>query len=157
MQSMEQQNATALAGKKIVLGVTGGIAAYKAVEITSRLRKAGAEVHVIMTRGAENFVTELTFREISNQPVTTDMWAKVPHYHVEHIALATLVPATRPALRGMVDGTVAANWRDAHHPLDPGFFGSPAIPRCLQQSPGRGQPHPGPARLLRRPYVPARR
>lgn len=39
---------------------------------------------------------------------------------VLHIALATLVPATRPALRGMVDGTVAANWRDAHHPLDPG-------------------------------------
>ena len=90
---MEQQNATALAGKKIVLGVTGGIAAYKAVEITSRLRKAGAEVHVIMTRGAENFVTELTFREISNQPVTTDMWAEVPHYHVEHIALATLADA----------------------------------------------------------------
>ena len=43
MQSMEQQNTTALAGKKIVLGVTGGIAAYKAVEITSRLKKAGAE------------------------------------------------------------------------------------------------------------------
>lgn len=93
MQSMEQQNTTALAGKKIVLGVTGGIAAYKAVEITSRLKKAGAEVHVIMTRGAENFVTELTFREISSQPVTTDMWAKVPHYHVEHIALATLADA----------------------------------------------------------------
>ena len=90
---MEQENAGALSGKKIVLGVTGGIAAYKAVEIASRLKKAGAEVHVIMTRGAENFVTELTFREISDQPVTTDMWAKVPHYHVEHIALATLADA----------------------------------------------------------------
>ena len=90
---MEQENAGALSGKKIVLGVTGGIAAYKAVEIASRLKKAGAEVHVIMTRGAENFVTELTFREISGQPVTTDMWAKVPHYHVEHIALATLADA----------------------------------------------------------------
>ena len=51
-----------LTGKKIVLGVTGGIAAYKAVEIASRLRKAGAEVHVIMTREATEFVTELTFR-----------------------------------------------------------------------------------------------
>ena len=90
---MEQENAGALSGKKIVLGVTGGIAAYKAVEIASRLKKAGAEVHVIMTRGAENFVTELTFREISGQPVTTDMWAKVPHYHVEHIALARLADA----------------------------------------------------------------
>ena len=73
MQPMEQENTGALSGKKIVLGVTGGIAAYKAVEIASRLKKAGAEVHVIMTRGAENFVTELTFREISDQPVTTDM------------------------------------------------------------------------------------
>lgn len=90
---MEASALQALAGRKIVLGVTGGIAAYKAVEITSRLKKAGAEVHVIMTRGAENFVTELTFREISGQPVTTDMWAKVAHYHVEHIALANLADA----------------------------------------------------------------
>lgn len=90
---MEASKLQALSGRKIVLGVTGGIAAYKAVEIASRLKKAGAEVHVIMTRGAENFVTELTFREISGQPVTTDMWAKVPHYHVEHIALATLADA----------------------------------------------------------------
>ena len=51
-----------LEGKKIVLGVTGGIAAYKAVEVASRLRKKGAEVHVIMTRAATEFVTELTFR-----------------------------------------------------------------------------------------------
>ncbi|MGN0949193.1 MAG: bifunctional phosphopantothenoylcysteine decarboxylase/phosphopantothenate--cysteine ligase CoaBC [Mitsuokella sp.] len=90
---MEASALQALAGRKIILGVTGGIAAYKAVEITSRLKKAGAEVHVIMTRGAENFVTELTFREISGQPVTTDMWAKVAHYHVEHIALANLADA----------------------------------------------------------------
>ncbi|MDD6134285.1 MAG: bifunctional phosphopantothenoylcysteine decarboxylase/phosphopantothenate--cysteine ligase CoaBC [Selenomonadaceae bacterium] len=79
-----------LAGKKIVLGVTGGIAAYKAVEIVSRLRKAGAEVHVIMTKEATQFVTELTFREISGQPVVSDMWEKVANYNVEHIALANL-------------------------------------------------------------------
>lgn len=79
-----------LQGKKIVLGVTGGIAAYKAVEIVSRLRKAGAEVHVIMTKEATQFVTELTFREISGQPVTVDMWEKVTHFNVEHIALAQL-------------------------------------------------------------------
>ena len=77
-------------GKHLVLGVTGGIAAYKAVEIVSRLRKAGAQVHVIMTRGAQNFVTELTFREMSGAPVVTDMWAKVTHHQVEHIALARL-------------------------------------------------------------------
>ena len=56
-----------LSGKRITLGVTGGIAAYKAVEIVSRLRKAGAQVHVIMTRGAQNFVTELTFREMRDR------------------------------------------------------------------------------------------
>lgn len=89
-----------LKDKKIVLGVTGGIAAYKAVEVASRLRKAGAEVHVIMTKGATNFVTELTFREISGNPVTTTMWGEVTQWNVEHIALANLadmvliVPAT---------------------------------------------------------------
>jgi len=55
----------ALAGRRIVLGVTGGIAAYKAVEIASRLKKAGADVRVIMTRAAMSFVTPLTFREIT--------------------------------------------------------------------------------------------
>ncbi|MBR0328847.1 MAG: bifunctional 4'-phosphopantothenoylcysteine decarboxylase/phosphopantothenoylcysteine synthetase, partial [Selenomonadaceae bacterium] len=52
-----------LNGKKIVLGVTGGIAAYKCVDLASRLRKKGAEVHVILTRGAQNFVTETAMRE----------------------------------------------------------------------------------------------
>lgn len=79
-----------LQGKEIVLGVTGGIAAYKAVEIVSRLRKAGANVHVIMTKEATQFVTELTFREISGQPVAVDMWEKVMQFNVEHIALAQL-------------------------------------------------------------------
>ncbi|MBR6906132.1 MAG: bifunctional phosphopantothenoylcysteine decarboxylase/phosphopantothenate--cysteine ligase CoaBC [Selenomonadaceae bacterium] len=79
-----------IAGKNIVLGVTGGIAAYKAVELVSRLKKAGAEVHVVMTRAAQEFVTELTFREISGHAVATDMWGEVQEFHVEHIALAQL-------------------------------------------------------------------
>ena len=79
-----------LENKKIVLGVTGGIAAYKSVEIASRLKKAGAEVHVVMTRGAENFITPLTFREITGHSVTDTMWADVPEYNVEHIALAKM-------------------------------------------------------------------
>ena len=77
-----------LQGKKILLGVTGGIAAYKAVEVVSRLRKAGAEVRVVMTKEATEFVTELTFREISGNPVTVDMWAPIQHWNVAHIALA---------------------------------------------------------------------
>ena len=77
-----------LQGKKILLCVTGGIAAYKTVEVVSRLRKAGAEVRVVMTREATEFVTELTFREISENPVTVDMWAPVQHWNVAHISLA---------------------------------------------------------------------
>ena len=83
-------NMKSFSQKKVLLCVTGGIAAYKAVEIASRLRKAGAEVHVIMTKAATEFVTELTFREITGQSVTVDMWGKVANFHVEHIALAQL-------------------------------------------------------------------
>lgn len=54
-----------LKGKKIVLGVTGGIAVYKAVDLVSKLRKQGAEVRVVMTEHAQQFVTPLTFKEIS--------------------------------------------------------------------------------------------
>lgn len=85
---------------QVVLGVTGGIAAFKAVEVASRLHKLGAEVHVIMTHAATNFVTPLTFREITGNAVATTMWGEVAHFHVEHIALAKLadvfliVPAT---------------------------------------------------------------
>lgn len=79
-----------LDGKTIILGITGGIAAYKGVEIASLLRKLGAEVHVIMTRAAQEFVGELTFREITGNPVHTGMWKKVTHWNVEHIALAEM-------------------------------------------------------------------
>ena len=78
-----------LADRHIVLGVTGGIAVYKAVEITSRLKKLGAHVHVVMTKEATAFVTERLFQEISGEAVVADMWAKTA-FHVEHIALARL-------------------------------------------------------------------
>ena len=79
-----------LKGKKIGWGVTGGIAAYKVVEVASRLRQAGAEVHVIMTEEAQRFVTPLTFREITGNPVTGSMWSEVTHWNVAHVALANL-------------------------------------------------------------------
>ena len=85
---MTEMTKSALSGKHVVLGVTGGIAAYKAVEIASRLRKAGAEVRVIMTRASQNFVTALTFREISGHAVIPSMWTPVTEAKVEHIALA---------------------------------------------------------------------
>jgi len=89
-----------LNGKNIVIGVTGGIAVYKAVDLVSKFKKLGANVHVIMTEAASNFVTPLTFQEISANPVVTSMWKKNTNWNVEHIALANLadlvlvVPAT---------------------------------------------------------------
>lgn len=79
-----------LEDKNIILGVTGGIAAYKCVDLVSRLRKQGANVHVILTKGAQNFVTETAMREISGNPVVTSMWQEIQQYDVEHIALAQL-------------------------------------------------------------------
>lgn len=99
-----------LAKTKILLGVCGGIAAYKAVEIVSRLRKLDAEVKVIMTDSATKFVTPLTFREMSNNSVATTMWNEVTVYNVEHIALATwadvvlVAPTTANVLAKMVNG-----------------------------------------------------
>ena len=99
-----------LKGKDIVLGVTGGIAAYKAVEVASRLRKLGAQVFVIMTKNACEFVAPLTFETISNHPVVTDTFARPETWEVEHIALAkraalfVIAPATANILAKMAHG-----------------------------------------------------
>ena len=99
-----------LNGKKIVLGVTGGIAVYKAVDLVSRLRKRGAEVRVIMTDHAQQFVTPLTFKEISGNKVATSMWAANQEFNVEHIALANwadvfvVAPATANIMAKMAAG-----------------------------------------------------
>lgn len=92
------------------MGVTAGIAAYKAVEIVSRLKKLGAQVHVIMTAEAENFIRPLTFREISGNPVVVSMWEKSTEWNVEHIALASLAnlmlvaPATANIIGKVANG-----------------------------------------------------
>lgn len=99
-----------LKGKKIVLGVTGGIAVYKAVDLVSRLRKQGAEVRVVMTDHAQQFVTPLTFKEISGNAVATSMWNSNQEFNVEHIALANwadvfvIAPATANILAKMTHG-----------------------------------------------------
>ena len=99
-----------LNGKKIVLGVTGGIAVYKAVDLVSRLRKQGAEVRVVMTEHAQQFVTPLTFKEISGNKVAVSMWEANQEFNVEHIALANwadafvVAPATANILAKMANG-----------------------------------------------------
>lgn len=77
-----------LNGKNVVIGVSGGIAAYKAVEIVSRLKKLNANVDVIMTKSATEFVTPLTFQSISQNPVTVDMFNEIKYWEIGHISLA---------------------------------------------------------------------
>jgi phosphopantothenoylcysteine decarboxylase/phosphopantothenate--cysteine ligase len=74
--------------KQIILGVTGGIAVYKAVELLRLLTKAGATVHVIMTRAAQEFVTPLTFQTLSANPVHTDLFNLISEQEIGHISLA---------------------------------------------------------------------
>lgn len=85
---MGEQPAADLKAKTVVVGVTGGIAAYKACEVVSSLNKLGAEVYVIMTRAATKLVQPLTFQTLSGHPVFVDMWEAPKLWNVEHIALA---------------------------------------------------------------------
>jgi len=75
-------------GKHILLGVTGGIAAYKSADLVRRLRERGAEVQVIMTDGAREFVTPMTFQALSGRPVRTDLWDPAAEASMGHIELA---------------------------------------------------------------------
>lgn len=75
--------------KVIVVGITGSIAAYKAAELVSQLKKRGAVVHCVMTESAQAFVSPLTFRTLSQNPVITEMFAEPQHWEVEHVGLAT--------------------------------------------------------------------
>ena len=77
-----------LKGKEIVLGVTGGIAVYKAVELLRLLVKGGAGVHVIMTRAATEFVTPLTFQTLSGNPVHLELFNLISEQEIGHISLA---------------------------------------------------------------------
>ncbi len=77
---------SATTGKNILIGVTGGIAAYKVVEVASRLKKSGANVRVVMTKNATEFISPKTFREITGNPVAVKMFAEKEH--VAHITLA---------------------------------------------------------------------
>ena len=77
-----------LTGRHVVMGVTGGIAAYKACEVVSRLKKLGADVDVIMTENAARLVAPLTFETLSARPVSVDTFARAASWDVRHISLA---------------------------------------------------------------------
>lgn len=99
-----------LYGKSVVLGVSGGIACYKACEIVSRLKKLGADVDVIMTEHACEFVTPLTFQTLAKSAVVTDEFAPVKEYDIKHISLAkkadilVVAPATANVIAKFANG-----------------------------------------------------
>lgn len=99
-----------LKGRKIVLGVTGGIAAYKAVEFVRLLVKQEAQVHVVMTENAQKFITPLTFQTLSGNPVITDPFALLDQVEIGHVALADLaeliviLPATANIIGKIANG-----------------------------------------------------
>ncbi|ADI01636.1 MAG TPA: bifunctional phosphopantothenoylcysteine decarboxylase/phosphopantothenate--cysteine ligase CoaBC [Syntrophothermus lipocalidus] len=96
--------------KTVGIGVSGGIAAYKTADLVSRLAKAGADVHVIMTRNATRFVTPLTFRTLSGNPVLVDSFEENNRWKVQHIGVAeeidvlVICPATANIIGKMAHG-----------------------------------------------------
>jgi phosphopantothenoylcysteine decarboxylase / phosphopantothenate---cysteine ligase len=106
---------TLLNGKRIILGVTGSIAAYKAADLASKLTQAGALVDVILTESAQKFVTPLTFQGLTGRPVYTDIWSAsagdsgLPT-HIAHVGLAegadllVIAPATAHTVAKLVQG-----------------------------------------------------
>jgi phosphopantothenoylcysteine decarboxylase / phosphopantothenate---cysteine ligase len=102
-----------LAGRTIVLGVSGGIAAYKSAELVRELRQAGARVRVIMTRHAQEFITPLTLQTLSGEPVATDLFDLGQESQIGHIDLADAadVVAVAPATANVV-AKIAAGLAD---------------------------------------------
>jgi len=94
----------------ILLGVTGGIAAYKAVDLASKLTAAGANIHTVMTENACRFVSAKSFEAVTNSTVFTDMWGTPEQFRFGHIALAdwadivVVAPATANIIGKMAHG-----------------------------------------------------
>jgi len=103
-------NLAPLDGREVLVGITGGIAAYKTAYLVSALGQAGAGVTVVMTRAAERFVGPVTFRALSSRPVYDDLWALAEGDRATHIALAdradvaVVAPATANLLAKMAHG-----------------------------------------------------
>ena len=101
---------SALIPKNILLGVTGGIAAYKAPDLVRRLRERGADVQVVMSRGAQQFITPMTFQAVSGRPVRTDLWDEAAEGSMGHIELARwadlvlIAPATADTISKLSAG-----------------------------------------------------
>jgi phosphopantothenoylcysteine decarboxylase/phosphopantothenate--cysteine ligase len=150
-----------LFGKRILLGVTGSIAAYKAADLASKLTQAGAQVDVILTAAAENFVTPLTFQSVTGRRAYTDkdLWGN--EAHVLHVGLGrasdllVIAPCTANTLaklaHGQTDSLLAVTALAMRSPLliapamDGGMYDHPATQENIQTLKSRGATFLGPA------------
>ena len=146
-----------LQGKHIVVGISGGIAAYKAPELIRLLIKQGAEVKVVATRNALQFVTELTLRTLSGHPVYWDVFAAVNQHSTEHISLPDwadlmlIAPATANVIGKMAGGiaddalTTTFSATVARHPvvvapaMNDKMYSNPATQTALRQLAGQSR------------------
>ncbi len=135
-------------GKTLILGVTGGIAVYKVPELISRLYKKGLTIEVIMTKAAAEFVTPLTFREVSHNQVHLEMFQQDLPYQVEHISLAkkadlmAVIPASANLIgkvaSGIADDLLSTTIMATRAPkliapaMNTGMYENPILQRNLQ-------------------------
>ncbi|MEE9199766.1 MAG: bifunctional phosphopantothenoylcysteine decarboxylase/phosphopantothenate--cysteine ligase CoaBC [Dehalococcoidia bacterium] len=149
-----------LAGRRLLLGVTGSIAAYKAADLASRLAQAGALVDVVMTRSALEFVTPLTFRSLTHRPVVTELFDAQSELSMEHVALAeraeavVVAPATAnliaKAATGMADDLLTCILLATRAPvviapaMDGYMYQNPATQENLSRLSSRGYVTVGP-------------
>lgn len=145
--------------KRILLGVTGSIACYKAIDLASKLTQAGAAVDVIMTEAAQRFVTPLAFRSVTGRAVYSDMWSL--HAHVQHVGLGEtadlflIAPATAHTIarlaHGLADNLLAVTALAARCPLivapamDGGMYEHAATQANVETLRARGVRFAGPA------------
>ncbi len=170
-----------LEGARVLLGVSGGIAAYKAADLVRRLREAGAEVRVVMTAGARRFVTPLTFQALSGHPVRDEIWDPAAEAAMGHIELARwadlvlVAPASAGIIARLAHGLAddllstlclataaplfvapAMNQQMWLHPATQANVGTLAARGAVMLGPGRGDQacgESGPGRLLEPPAI----
>ena len=110
MSDQNPESSAVLAGKTVVLGVSGSIAAYKSADLVSELRRSGAKVFVVMTESATHFITSLTLGTLSRNPVLTSMWEEDRGWQPGHIELADqadmllVAPATANQIGNFANG-----------------------------------------------------
>lgn len=150
------------AAKRILLGVSGSIAAYKAVDLASKLTQAGADVDVLMSYSATRFVTPLTFRSVTHRAVVTDLLDPASPEAVEHVALAiaadalVVAPATAHMLAklalGLADDPISVTALATGAPLivapamDANMWEHPAVQKNVETLESRGAMVVGPGR-----------